>query len=77
MIMVSCLMSPSHLHNMLAHMHTGLVIFILLSLFPPTRSLFDKVRSTFTQTVEQKRAVAFVVSGTILGMGMTVSGAVS
>lgn len=53
----------------------GLVSFILLSIFPPTRSLFDKVRSTFAGTVEPKKSIAFVMGGAILGMGMTVSGA--
>ena len=55
---------------------TGLVSFLILSLLPPTRSLFNKVRLTFAQTVEQKRAVAFITGGTILGMGMAFSGAV-
>ncbi|MCG8621650.1 MAG: hypothetical protein MJE68_06575, partial [Proteobacteria bacterium] len=55
----------------------GLLSFTLLSLFPPTRSLFDKVRLTFAKTVEPKKYIAFVMGGTILGMGMTVSGAVS
>ena len=70
----------THVHSLtqtLLQTIPGLVSFILLSIFPPTRSLFDKVRSTFAGTVEPKKSIAFVMGGAILGMGMTVSGAVS
>ena len=72
-----CSYAKNNTHTCTLESFTGLVVFILLSLLPPTRLLLDKVRTTFAQTVESKRWIAFVMGGAILGMGMTVSGAVS
>ena len=56
---------------------TGLGSFALLSLLPLTQKLFVTVRESFGGCVNTKRLAALVMGGTFLGMGMTISGAVS
>lgn len=54
-----------------------MVTFIILYALPYTRKLFEQVRVEFGGCVTAKRVITFMAGGALLGMGMTVSGAVS
>ena len=51
--------------------------FVILHLFPPTRKLFRDVRENFAGCVYHKKLAVIGLGSAILGMGMTLSGAVS
>ena len=55
----------------------GLGSFVFLSLFPPFRRLFSAVRDNYGSCIIAKRDSVVALGGTLLGMGMAVSGAVS
>ena len=55
----------------------GLGTFVILYLFPPTQKLFQDVRENFAGCVYNKKLVFIGLGSVILGMGMTLAGAVS
>lgn len=55
----------------------GLVSFSILYVIPSTKKLFHQVREKYTTGLGAKRAVAFLIGGGLLGMGMTLAGSVS
>ena len=50
---------------------------MIFHLFPPTRKLFQDVRDNFAGCVYNKKLAFIALGSAILGMGMTLSGAVS
>lgn len=59
------------------YIYIGSVCFFVLAVIPSTKKLFHQVRENYTIGLGARRIAAFIVGGSILGMGMTVSGAVS
>ena len=56
---------------------TGLVSFSVLSMIPATKKKFAMARESFIAPLRSKGAASSMVGGAILGMGLTLSGAVS
>lgn len=65
------------MHTIVYLCSVGLGSFVFLSLFPPTRGLFSAVRDNYGSCIVAKRDGVIALGGTLLGMGMTISGAVS
>ena len=57
--------------------HAGLGSFVVLNLLPLTHNMFSNMRNNFGCCVKRKTITAFAVGGTLLGVGMALSGAVS
>ena len=55
----------------------GIGSFVILHHFPPSRKLFQDVRDNYGSCVYNKKLVFIALGCVILGMGMTLSGAVS
>ena len=66
-----------HYYQWLLHVSAGLGSFVVLNLLPPTHNMFSKMRNNFGCCVKRKTVTAIAVGGTLLGVGMALSGAVS
>ena len=74
LILLILLSQSSLLHTLITLGVTG---FVVIAVFPATRSQLRRARNSFRNCVHSKHIGIFAAGGAILGMGMTLAGSVS
>ena len=67
---------PPHPNYVTIFHHTGSCCFVVLAALPQTRKLFSHIQEEFVAGVNKRQTTAFLIGGSILGVGMALAGAV-